>query len=188
MDGGAGDDLPEFLAEDAGEPPLKRCRAPCDERAYDSDGEEGPCFASQYQADTEDAADSLGGTELRHAFKEMHALIARYHASNTSNRDLVDAVHTFYERRIRAAYDYGPWSKKSIWKYITQYSEAAPERQATEAIKTIYAQIEFLRNNVAMRNEVTGEVTPDLRTVRELATLCKMHASLIAEQKKRVAK
>lgn len=183
-----GDDLPEFLSGDGGEPPLKRCRAPADERAYDSDGEEGPCFASIYQADAEEDGDSLGASELRHAFREMHALINKYHASNTSNRDLVDAVHTFYEKRIRAAYDYGPWSKKSIWRYIVQHSEAAPERQATEAIKTIYAQIEFLRGHVATKNDVTGEMTPDLRVVRELSALCKLHSSLIAEQKKRIAK
>ena len=112
----------------------------------------------------------------------------RYHASNTSNSDLVDAVHTFYERNIRSAYDYGPWSKKSIWSYIISYSEHALERQSVENIKTVFTQIEFLRNHVAQKNETSGETTPDLRVVRELSNLCKLHSSLVSEQRKRSSK
>jgi hypothetical protein len=61
--GGEGDELPEFLASEGAEPPLKRCRAPCDERAYDSEGEEGPCFASLYQADAEEDGEAAGAAD-----------------------------------------------------------------------------------------------------------------------------
>lgn len=178
-------DLPEFLAADEGEAaPLKRVRAPNDPLPYDADEEEGPCFASQYQADGDDG-DGLGASELKHAFRSMHELIDRYHASNTSNADLVDAVHAFYEKNIRAMYEYPMWSRKSIWKYVSEHSENALERQCVENIKTVYRQIEFLRDHVATKNEVTGCIEPDLRVIREVGTLAKLHAALVGDQKKR---
>lgn len=72
------DDLPDFLAADEDEPPLKRCRAPSDPVPYDPGEDEGPCFASIYQAEEEEEGqESLGAAELKHAFKAMHALIDR---------------------------------------------------------------------------------------------------------------
>lgn len=183
-----GGDLPEFVADGEGEGgesvPLKRKRAPLDRVPYDADEAEGPCFASQF-AEDEDASGSLGGEELKNAFREMNRLIDRYYANNTSNEDLVDAVHEFYESQIRRFYDYGAWSKKSIWRYITEHHSNSEERQAVDNIKTVYAQINFLREHVCLHNDVTGESQPDLRVIREIAGLCKLHSSLVTERKRR---
>jgi hypothetical protein len=183
------DDLPEFIAAEEHEGGARPCRAPGDSLPYDPGEEEGPCFASLYQAEEEDGGDAgIGGDELRHAFRAMHALIDRYHGNNTSDADLVDAVHAFYEKNIRSAYDYGPWSRKSIWNYIIHYSQQATDRQAADNIKMLYRQICFLRANTGQLNEATGEVTPNLRVMRELANLLKLHSALCSEHKKRAPK
>ena len=83
-------DLPDFVPMGGEgcdtEPPLRRVRAPNDPLPYaDDEGPEGPCFASQYQAEENDVGDSLGGAELKHAFRAMHELIDRHYARNTSN-------------------------------------------------------------------------------------------------------
>lgn len=138
----------------------------------------------------------------------MHALVDRHYAHNTSNeacvlprhsplpnrarfptraraQDLVEAVHTFYERNIRRHFDYGPWSRKSIWRFLTEYSDQSMDRQCVENAKTVYRQIEFLRGLVATRNDATGVVEPDLRVVREIGNLAKLHSSLVGEIRKR---
>jgi hypothetical protein len=185
------DDLPEFIAAEEGEAaPTRACRAPGDGLPYDPAEEEGPCFASLYQAEEEEGVGegSIGGDELRHAFRAMHALIDRYHGNNTSDSDLVDAVHAFYEKNIRSAYDYGPWSRRSIWNYNNHYSHNSHDRQACDNIKMLYRQICFLRANAGQLNETTGEVTPNLRVLRELGNLLKLHSALCCEHRKRTAK
>ena len=51
----------------------------------------------------------------------------------------------------------------------------------------VFKQITFLRAHVAQQQEGTGLVTPDLRVMRELGNLCKLHSSLCSEHKKRMA-
>ena len=100
-------------------------------------------------------------------------------------QDMVEAVHTFYERQIRSQFAYGSWSRQSIWRFITEYSEQSLERQCVENARALYRQIEFLRAGVATRNEATGTTEPDLRVIREIANLVKLHSSLVGEIRKR---
>jgi len=74
---------------------------------------------------------------------------------------------------------------RATGRYIVEHSTDALERQALENIKLVYRQIEFLRDHVATRNESTGAVEPDLRVLREISTLTKVHAALVSDMKKR---
>jgi hypothetical protein len=158
-------------------------RAPGDEVPYDEDDDTSFCFASMYQPDDNDT--SIAGTELKQAYREMHALIDRHFANNTSMADLTRAVQDFYRDHIQVHWNYGDWSRKSIYNYVTSYAAAAEERQITEGIKLVWNQVEFLRNNVAVRDESTGKVTPDLRVMKMLGDTIKLHASLISDRRKR---
>jgi hypothetical protein len=99
----------------------------------------------------------------------------------------VDAVHAFYEKNIRSQYDYGDWSRKSIHRYIMYHSDKAPERQVRTNIGFLQENIEFLRESTALVNDANGETKPDVRNIREMATLIKLHSSIISDQKKRLA-
>lgn len=115
----------------------------------------------------------------------MHALIDRYLNNNTSMTDLVAAVYEFYNSQIRAMHDYGEWTKKSIYRYIMHYSSSSEDRQASESIKIVWASIELLRAQVAVRDDATSKVTPDLRIVKALGDAIKLHASLVDARRKR---
>lgn len=190
------DPFPEFVGDGDGgdgaaaaEPPLRWARAPtAEEPAFEPDEDEGPCFASRYLADDdEEDDDSLGGSEFKHAFKQLHEIVDALFGSNTSTKDVVDAVHAFYEKNIRSQYDYGVWSRKSIYRYIMYHSDKAPERQVRRNIGFLQENIEFLRESTALVNDANGETKPDVRHIREMATLIKLHSSIISDQKKRLA-
>ena len=179
----------ELPLEGGEEPGALPCRAPGDETPFEEGEDEGPCFASQYQPaeGAEEEGGDLSGAHLSHAFRQMHRLIERLWGCNTGEKDLVEAVLAFYEQNIRSVQDYGPWSKRSIWRYIVQHSEHAMDRQALDNIKAIYVQIQHLRACAATRHAVTGEITPDLKTIRELANLVKVHSSLLTDYRRRAA-
>lgn len=180
--GGGG--VPNFIGNDAlGEGSTTRTRAPNDELPYDEDDDTSFCFPSVYQPDDNDT--SIAGTELKQAYREMHALIDRHFANNTSMADLTRHVQDFYVQHIQSHWSYGEWSRKSIMRYIMQYSNQSEERQIVEGIKVIWSQVEFLRENVAVRDESTGKVTPDTRTIKMLADLVRLHGNLVTERRKR---
>lgn len=170
---------------DQADRPAPRARAPNDERPYDDNEDATFCFASAYAPSDTVSATDLGGGELKDAFRQMHAIIDRHFGNNTSMTDLVEAVHQFYETKIRKAFDYGPWSRKSIYRYVMQHSTNAEDHQASEAIRLLWNNIEFMRENVARVNEETGESTPDLRMVKALSEAVKLHSGLINDRRKR---
>lgn len=183
-DGGGDDEIPGFIGNNAlEEGSSQRVRAPTDEKPYDDDDDTSFCFASAFVPAEDD--DSMAGVELKEAFKEMHVLVDRHFSNNTSMADLVRAVQDFYESRIRSHYDYGEWSRKSIYMYVTQHAAAFEERQIIEGIKTTWSSIEFLREHVGVRDDASGKVTPDLRVMKSLGDMVKLHASLVTERRKR---
>ena len=115
----------------------------------------------------------------------MHALVDRHLGNNTSMKDLVEAVHSFYENRIRSNYDYGAWSKKSIYNYVMHYSANSEDRQSAEAIRLVWASIELMREHIAVRDDATGKVTPDLRMMKGMQDVVKLHAALVDAKRKR---
>ena len=179
-----GGELPAFLANDVLDDSGKRARAPADRVPYCDAEDTAFCFASAYAPDEADAA-NLGANELREAFAQMQAIIDKHYGNNTSMGDLLDAVHEFYETRIRSAFDYGEWTRKSIYRYIMQHSAAAEDRQAAEAIKVVWCSIEMLRENVATVDEATGKATPDLRMIKALSDAIKLHSGLLDARRKR---
>ena len=175
-----------FMANgDLDESATTRVRAPADEQPYGDDDDTSFCFASQFTpGDEEDPAD-LGAGELRDAYRQLHALVDRHLGNNTSMRDLVDAVHSFYESRIRCNYDYGAWSRKSIYRYVMHYSTNSEDRQSAEAIRIVWASIEMMREHIAVRDDATGKVTPDLRMMKSMQDAMKLHAALVDAKRKR---
>lgn len=65
------------------------------------------------------------------------------------------------------------------------YSSNSEDRQSTEAIKIVWTTIEMLRENVAVRDDATHKITPDLRIVKALQESVKLHASLVDAKRKR---
>jgi len=162
-----------------------RVRAPDDEQPYGDDDNTSFCFASQFTPGDEDDPADLGASELRDAYREMHALVVRHLGNNTSMRDLVDAVYSFYENRIRSNYDYGEWSRRSIYRYVMHYSANSEDRQSAEGIRIVWASVELMRANIAVRDDATGRVTPDLRMMKSLHDAVKLHAALVDARRKR---
>lgn len=161
-----------------------RVRAPTDVRPYDESEDASFCFASRYTPGDDADPTDLGGDQLRTAFKQMNAIIDKHYGNNTSMSDLVEAVHTYYESEIRSHYDYGEWSRKSIYNYIMNYSSGAEDRQCSEGIKLLWSNIELLREHVAVQDS-GGKTTPDLRIIKSLQESIKLHATLVDSKRKR---
>lgn len=114
----------------------------------------------------------------------MNALIDKHYGNNTSMADLVDAVYEYYENNIRCHFDYGAWSRKSIYNYVVNYSAGAEDRQCSETIKLLWSNIELLREHVAVQDS-HGKVSPDLRVIKSLQETIKLHSTLVDTKRKR---
>lgn len=182
MDNPAGGDA--FVGNEDLEQYENRVRAPADIRPYEEDDDTSFCFASRYTPGDEGDPTDLGGDQLRTAFRQMNSLIDKHYGNNTSMSDLVDAVYEFYESTIRCHFDYGAWSKKSIYNYIMNYSSGAEDRQCSEGIKLLWSNVEFLREHVAVQDSA-GKVSPDLRVMKQLQETIKLHAALVDSKRKR---
>lgn len=179
-------EVPPFVPNaDLEEESTTRARAPADEQPYGDDDDTSFCFPSEYMPGDEDDPHDLGAGVLRDAYRQMHAVIDRHLNNNTSMRDLVIAVKEFYDTNIRSNFQYGEWSRKSIYMYVMAYSVNSDDRQCSEAIKIVWSSIEMLRENVALRDDTTGKVTPDLRMLKSLHDSVKLHASLVDAKRKR---
>lgn len=185
MEGDEDGGMPAFLANEDLEDGSTRVRAPTDDRPYDDGDDASYCFASAYTPDDDEDPANLGAGELRDAFQQMHTIIDRHYSKNTSLTDLVDAVYDFYENRIRRAFDYGHWSKKSIYRYVVHHSASSEDRQSTEGIKLLWSNIEFMRDHTGILDERTGKTTPDLRMIKALSDALKLHSCLVNERRKR---
>jgi hypothetical protein len=184
-DGGAGP-LPNFIGSgQLDEAAASRRRAPADKRPFDDGEDDTFCFASRYTPGDEGDPTDLGSEQLREAFRQMNAIIDKHYGTNTSMEDLVTAVYDFYEENIRREFDYGNWSKKSIYNYIISHSAGAEDRQASEGIKLLWTNVELLREHVAVEDPQTGKVTPDLRVMKALQDSLKLHAALLDARRKR---
>ena len=179
-------EMPAFVPNaELEEVSAERVRAPSDEQPYGDDDDTTFCFPSEYMPGDEDDPEDLGAGVLKDAYRQMHAIIDRHLNNNTSMRDLVIAVKEYYDSHIRSNFQYGEWSRKSIYMYVMAYSANSDDRQCAEAIKIVWSSVEMLRANVALRDETTGKVTPDLRMLKSLQDAVKLHASLVDAKRKR---
>lgn len=156
-----------------------------EEAPFHPDEPEGACFMSAFVPVDDDA--SVGAEDIKHAFRGILEIIDQLCNVNTSTKDLIDAVESYYNANILQAYpSYGAWSRKSIFRFIFQHSAQAFERQATLNVKMVQELIQWLYRRTAVTDEDTGDVFPDLKEMRELENLIKLHSNLISEQKRRL--
>eukprot|EP00854_Cymbomonas_tetramitiformis_P005174 gene5174-6294_t len=143
-------------------------RAPGDDPPYDAqcaadderEWEErciGCLYSQRYEeADTIQRSLSIDESEQRVIYNEMIDLIESHYSKGTSNRELVEMVYQFYNSEIRAHWDYGEWTRKSIWNHIMHHSNN--ERvQTTEMRANLVFQIEGLRNHAWRRKRIAPD-------------------------------
>ena len=193
--------IPEFVGNgelgadgDAGggdDPPKTWGRAPGDAEPFDKCEPEGQCFACRFSGTAQMGDDGgggvqLGASELKSAYATMMGLIDTHYNNDTSVVELVNMVKEFYDEEIRSVYnEYGEWTKKSIYSHIFPSSEHAEDRQCNESIKALYHQIEFLRANTCIVNDITGQTMPDKGNIKMLMDLTKAHSTLVNERRRR---
>ena len=169
------------------------CRAPQD----DEDFEEGDGLVNDFpsifivddgqQDGGMDEGFDLGREDLQHSWARLNQLINENLAAGMAVKSIVDLVSQYYERCVRSTFADAPiWSKASIAKYILQNSPQARDRQADVVIDSVFATINLLRDNVAVRNRETGEIRPNDNTIKTLLGAAKVHASLVDARAKRI--
>jgi hypothetical protein len=169
------------------------CRAPQD----DEDFEEGDGLVNDFpsifivddgqQDGGMDEGFDLGREDLQHSWARLNQLINENLAAGMAVKSIVDLVSQYYERCVRSTFADAPlWSKSSIAKYILRNSPQARDRQADVVIDSVYATINLLRNNVALRNKETGEIRPNDNTIKTLLGAAKVHAALVDARAKRI--
>jgi hypothetical protein len=169
------------------------CRAPQD----DEDFEEGDGLVNDFPAifivdDGQqdggmDEGFDLGREDLQHSWARLNQLITENLAAGMAVKSIVDLVSQYYERCVRSTFADAPlWSKASIAKYILRNSPQARDRQADAVIDSVFATINLLRDNVAVRNIQTGEIRPNDNTIKTLLGAAKVHASLVDARAKRI--
>lgn len=175
------------------EPPKTWGRAPGDAEPFDKSEPEGQCFACRFagaaQTTRDDVGDvQLGASELRSAYAAMMGLIDTHYNNGTSVLELVNMVKDFYDSQILSTYrEYGAWSTRSIYNHVFHSSEHSEDRQCNECIKALYHQIEFLRANTCIMNDLTGQTMPDRANVKLLMDLTKTHSTLVNERRRRAS-
>ena len=176
------------------EPPKTWGRAPGDSDPFDKSEIEGQCFACRFagamQPNDEDGSGNvqLGASELKSAYATMMGLIDTHYGGGTSVVELVNMVKDFYDKEILSVYDeYGTWSRRSIYMHIFHSSEHAEERQCNESIRALYHQIEFIRGNTCIINDLTGQTMPDRANLKLLIDLTKAHSVLVNERRRRAS-
>lgn len=164
---------------------LTYARAACDEAPYDeTEGEDdAPCVACVYVAATEDADED--DADKRDVLRQLHDLILANHNCRCSDRQLVEMVHEFYEREIRAwRPELGAWSRRAIYNHIYHHMGDA-DVQAAGLAQMLYAQIQSLRLVCWQTNPETGSRTPHAGNIKLLADLVAKHQALVDARKKR---
>lgn len=133
--------------------------------------------------------ESMGANDHHNAVEALLDIIKDGYANCTTNTDLVDQVHEFYERELRQNYpQHLPvWSKRSIHNYIFHDAPAAEvmERQSTECIRAVFQCIEYLRTQLVYSDDDGKTLKPDHRNMKMLADMCKVHTALLGSSKAR---
>ena len=147
------------------------------------------CVACIYaqQAGPAEAVADVDQREQRAVFDEMLALINDNYQRGTSNHQLVDMVHAFYEREIKPYWDCGDWDKPAIWNHIL-YHMGDDRIQSTEIRSALLMQIQALREVTWIKRsngDRNGACVPDHKTVRLMNELIKTHNTLFESAARR---
>ncbi|KAK3288657.1 hypothetical protein CYMTET_3875 [Cymbomonas tetramitiformis] len=141
--------------------------APC-ERAETYGGNAERCIGCLYsqryeEADTVQRALSVDEEEQRMIYNEMLDLVESHYGKGTSNKELVEMVYQFYNSEIRQHWNYGEWSRRSIWNHIMHHT-GNDRVQSNEMRANLVFQIEGLRNHAWKKRKVEDdEDLPALR-------------------------
>lgn len=137
------------------------------------------CFACVYGPGIRNGEKTCQGVSV---YEQMLAIIDQNYGA-TSNRVLVDMVHAFYERELRAYFNYPEWTKDSIWEHILIHTQN-DATQASESIQTMTAAIELLRvNGICKRAGDRCEI--DHKNMRLYMDLTKARDALVTARARR---
>jgi hypothetical protein len=144
------------------------------------------CFPSTYGQASIQGVSGMGRVDHTDAIKFIDSSIAKLHGEGARLRDIVDFVFDFYENEVRTAYPSLPtWTKTSIRKYIFVWApqDQAEDRQLIESINSVYSCIEALRGAVCVTE--SGRTMPDMKVIKQLGELAKVHSGLVSQRKAR---
>ncbi|KAK3243006.1 hypothetical protein CYMTET_4350 [Cymbomonas tetramitiformis] len=134
--------------------------APCeDAETYGGETERciGCIYSQRYEeADTVQRALSIDEEEQRMVYNEMLDLIETHYGKGTCNKELVEMVYQFYNSEIRQHWNYGEWSRRSIWNHIMHHT-GNDRIQANEMRSNLVFQIEGLRNHAWKKRKVEDD-------------------------------
>ncbi|KAK3288309.1 hypothetical protein CYMTET_4199 [Cymbomonas tetramitiformis] len=147
------------------------------------------CIYAQRQGVAQNSRDdeTIDQREQRAVFDEMLALINENYQRGTSNHQLVDMIHAFYEREVRPYWDCGEWDKPAIWEHILHHM-GDDRIQCAEIRSALLLQIQALRDVVWVKRgggERPGQHTPDHKSLRLMNELIKTHNSLVESAARR---
>lgn len=159
------------------------CRNPKDPAPYPEDeGSEGASFPSLFMPVLDNKpASGLADAELKHSWQRLQVLVNKCLDTGSTPADTVDMVHEFYEQHVCTQFAEAPkWSRKSIYRFV--YRDF--DRQAAEAINGVNSTVEFLRSQLATRQD-DGGVRINSENVKLFLSAVKVHATLVDAKRKR---
>ena len=173
-------------ALEEGDAQMDFCRFPTDDSPYPDEEEAGcagECFACTYGAKMTSSASS---SKSKNIYDDMLNIISTMYGK-TSNKTLVDMVHAFYSNEIQKFFNYGSWSKRSIWEHICFHMQDE-NIQTSEAIQTLTSAIELLRSqNLCQKSASTEKFSVDHKNARLYMDMVKTRDALISNKLKRKA-
>ena len=166
---------------------LERMRPATDPGMQYPDGEpeteEGGCFACRYcaskaEGSSDDGAIGWGEADLVDAYSDMEVLMKKHSLSRIASSELVEMVFEFYRREILEHYDYGEWSRLSIYNHIFFHS-ASEELQLQECTKILYTQVQALRDISWTKDAEGGLLEPNMKTIYLMERMIKSHSDMV---------
>ncbi|KAK3255208.1 hypothetical protein CYMTET_35681 [Cymbomonas tetramitiformis] len=117
-------------------------------------------YAQKYEKKNDEAFEedltNLDDNEQRTVYREMMELIDTHYSRGTCNRELVKMVQKFYNSEIRTHWDYGEWSRRSIWAHIMHHCND-DKVQNCEMRSNLVFQIEALREHAWRKRVVSSD-------------------------------
>jgi hypothetical protein len=172
-------------ALEEGDAQLDFCRFPSDPSPYPEEEDAscaGECFACTYGPKMTAATSSSSNSKV--IYNDMINIISTMYGK-TSNDTLVNMVHAFYTTEIEQHFNYGPWTKRSIWEHIC-YHMQDEHIQTSESIQTLTAAIELMRaQNLCQKSAGSDKFTIDHKNARLYMDMVKTRDALISNKLKR---
>jgi len=185
-----------FMSNDElGAEDVRPARAPDDPRPDGTGSEEpeGPCFMCRFcpskRCSGDAASTEWGAQEFSDAYDDLKRLIDKYHVGTGGEcillDDLVGMIEEFYRREIQQFYDYGNWSRRSIYNHLVFHTRNE-DQQISENLHMLFLQIQSLRERSWSVDNQTGILEPNLKIIHTLDKLTKSHAEQAKAKRQRM--